>query len=397
LEKLNIIHEGAIPLHAQLLNQLRHLILSGKWAADTRMPSETALQRQLNISRSTIRQALSNAEAEGLITRVPGKGTFVSATTLIRRSSHLIGYVTDDCCSRMQSRVLMGVQDIAAAHGYRVLFGHSNASVESEDLFLDQLVFEDQVAGVLIWPVMRDGPSGRLHELAGQGTVPVVVVDRSIDGLSCDFVTSENYLGARSAVQHLLELGHRKIAFLSRPILFLSTITERLRGYQDAMRSAGVEPLEPMLAGHAREELGTRSVLRDGGTALVQDIDTIAGHLNSVERPSAIFAANDIMAIQAMKVARMLGLRVPQDLSIVGFDDDVFFTSLLDVSLTTVAQDAQRMGHRAAELLIERIQGYDGAAREERLPVVLKVRDSVAPPATQELGAALDVAANAGV
>jgi GntR family transcriptional regulator of arabinose operon len=395
VEEINIIREGAIPLHAQLLNQLRHLILSGKWAADARIPSETALQRQLNISRSTIRQALSNAEVEGLVTRVPGKGTFVSPTISARRSSRLIGYVTDDCCSRMQSRVLTGVQDVAAANGYRVLFGHSNASVASEDLLLDQLVFEDQVAGILIWPVMRDGPSGRLAELAGQGIMPVVVVDRTIDGLSSDFVTSENYLGARYAVRHLLELGHREIAFLSRPILFLSTIAERLRGYQDAMQSAGVQPLEPMLVGHAIEELGTRSMLRDSGAALEHDIDAIAEHLDSAERPSAIFAANDIMAIQAMKVARMLGLSVPTDLSIVGFDDDVFLTSLLDVSLTTVAQDAQRMGQRASEMLVERIQGYDGATREERLPVQLKVRDSTASPATLKLGAALDEAAGA--
>ena len=128
-----------------------------------------------------------------------------------------------------------------------------------------------------------------------------------------------------------------------------------------------------------------------------QDVDAIARHLDSAERPSAIFAANDIMAIQAMKVARMLGLRVPQDLSIAGFDDDVFFTSLVDVALTTVAQDAQRMGQRAAELLIERIQGYDGAAREERLPVSLKVRESTVPPATVTLDAAVDMSASAGV
>jgi DNA-binding LacI/PurR family transcriptional regulator len=394
VEDINIIREGAIPLHAQLLNQLRHLILSGKWAADSRIPSETALRRQLNISRSTIRQALSNAEAEGLITRVPGKGTFVSPTTSARRGSSLIGYVTDDCCSRMQSRVLTGVQDVAAENGYRVLFGHSNSSVASEDLLLDQLVFEDQVAGILIWPVMRDGLSGRLDELAGQGTVPVVVVDRTIAGLSCDFVTSENYLGARHAVEHLLALGHREIAFLSRPILFLSTIAERLRGYQDAMQNAGVEPLEPMLVGHTIEELGTRSMLRNSGAVLEQDIDAIAAHLRSAERPSAVFAANDIMAIQAMKAARMLGLRVPTDVSIVGFDDDVFLMSLLDVSLTTVAQDAQRMGRRASEMLIERIQGYDGGAREERLPVMLKVRDSTAAPANVKLRATVDETAD---
>ena len=381
MEEIRLVREGVIPLHAQLLNQLRHRILSGKWGPGTRMPSEPELQRQLNISRSTIRKALSNAEVEGLIKRVPGRGTFVSPTALNRQGSHLIGYVTDDCHGGMQSQVLIGVERTAAAEGFRVIFVNSNGDVDEENRLLDQLAREDRVAGILIWSALREGPSGRLFHLCHQGAIPVVAVDRTFEGLACDFVTSQNYAGAYAAAKHLVELGHRQIVFLSRPILRLTTVAARLRGYQDALRDAGLTPWEPWLVGYADQELNMGTILEDGEDPHNRDVEEITQHLTSAQRPTAIFAVNDFMAIKAMKAARMLDLGVPGDLSLVGFDDIPLITTLLDVPLTTIAQDARTIGRRATELLVERIHGYSGAAREESLPTELRVRSSTAPPA----------------
>lgn len=380
MDEIKIIREGVIPLHAQLLNQLRHLILSGKWAPDTRIPSEPELGRQLNISRSTVRQALDKAQVEGLITRVPGKGTYVARAAQASRSHH-IAYVTDDCCGGMQSQVLVGIESALAARGYRAIFVNTHGELQEENRLLDELVLEDRVAGILIWPVLRDQPSGRLLQLTRQNSPPVVVVDRIFEGLSCDYVTSENYAGAYAAVQHLVELGHRHITFLSRPILRLPTVAARLRGYQDALQEAGLAACEPWLVGHADQELNMSTILEDNKDPQDQDIKEIARGLTAVQRPTALFTVNDFMAIKAMQAARMLGLDVPQDLSLVGFDDIPLITSLLDVPLTTIAQDAQAMGKRATELLMERIDGYSGAAREELLPTELRVRSSTAPPA----------------
>jgi GntR family transcriptional regulator of arabinose operon len=380
VEEIKIVREGVIPLHTQLLNQLRHLILSGRWTPDARIPSEPELQRQLNISRSTIRQALNKAQAEGLITRVPGKGTYVARTAQTSRSHH-IAYITDDCCGGMQSQVLAGIESALTTQGFRVIFGNSNGDVNEENRLLDELVLEDKVAGILIWPVLRDQLSGQLLQLAQQNAPPVVIVDRTFEGLSCDYVTSENYTGAYTAVQHLVELGHRRIVFLSRPILSLTTVAARLRGYQDALREAGLVPREPWLVGHADQELNMGTILQDGKDPHNRDIKEIAQGLRSAQRPTALFTVNDFMAIKAMKAARMLDLDVPADLSLVGFDDIPLITSLLDVPLTTIAQDAHTMGQRATELLMERIHGYSGAAREEFLPTELRVRSSTAPPA----------------
>jgi DNA-binding LacI/PurR family transcriptional regulator len=112
-----------------------------------------------------------------------------------------------------------------------------------------------------------------------------------------------------------------------------------------------------------------------------QEIEQIVRYLQASQLPTAIFAMNDMMAMQAMKATKLAGLRVPEDLSLVGFDDEGIVNTLLDVPLTTVAQDGFTMGRRAAELLIERIEGYDGPLRQEVLPTQLRVRASTAPPA----------------
>jgi len=373
-----INRNSMIPLHTQLLNQLRHYIFSGQWEPHSRLPSETELQQQLKISRSTIRQALSNAEKEGLIERVPGKGTFVAAFAE-QSGNSLIGYITFDFLSDFQRQLLAGAECIARTKGYRILFANSNRDVREEDRLLDQLLLEDKVNGILIWPALHDDPSRRLLQLANQCSSPLVLIDRTFRNVKCDYVTSDNYAGAYAATEHLVQLGHRHIIFLSRPILQLLPISERLRGYQEAMRNAGLTPLEPLLVGTADQEMGTGYALRTFGRGSSQEIQEIARTLESTHRPSAIFAMHDLMAIQVLKAAKLVGLRVPDDLSVVGFDDMEIVTHL-EVPLTTVVQDTYKMGKRAAELLMERIQGYQGPPRHEVLPTHLKVRYSTTSP-----------------
>ena len=375
-----INRDSSTPLHEQLLNQIRDLILSGAWAPEDLLPSETELQHQLKISRSTIRQALSKAEAQGLIVRVPGKGTFVTRSPTGQADSRLIGYISCDSFRHLQSQLLSGAESIVAAQGYRVVFCNSNRDPGEESRLLQQLVLEDKVRGILIWPVLHDDPSRRLFQLARQDRVPLVLVDRTFKGLPYDYVTSDNHAGAYSAVEYLAGLGHRRIAFLSRPILQLLTIAERLRGYQDALRDAGLIPLEPWLVGDANQEMEIVVALRSYSDAHSQDVEQIARHLKASPRPTAIFAMNDMMAMQAMRAVRLAGLRVPEDLSLVGFDDEGIVNTLLDVPLTTVAQDAVTLGRRAAELLIERIEGHDGPSRGKVVPTELRVRASTAPP-----------------
>ncbi len=370
--KIKIDHNSTIPLHVQLLNELRHQILSGKAGPGSRLPSESEFQRDLEISRSTIRQALNNAETEGLIERVPGKGSFVKLSRIEKGTkNNLIGYITFDFHSEFQGQLLSGAESVTRQNGYRILFYNSNGNIEEENKLLDQLV-ADKVLGVLIWPAYSKDVSRRLFQLADQKQVPIVLMDRTFENLNNDYIVSDNYKGAYEAVSYLINMGHRKIVFLSRPILELLPIAERLRGYRQAMLDSGLEPFDPWIAGVDANERGYS--FQVNGT-VSREIEEIENKLRNADRPTAVFAMNDLMALEVFKAARLIGLAIPGDLSVVGFDD-MDIVSYFDVPLTTVHQDTFYMGKRAAELLIERIKGYSGVPRREVIPAYLRIRTS---------------------
>jgi GntR family transcriptional regulator of arabinose operon len=381
--QIKIDHNSTIPLHIQLLDQLRHFILSGQWPPGSRIPSETTLQYQLNISRSTIRQALHNAEADGLIERVPGKGTFVSLAPANSHNLRLIGYVTVDFLSSdFQYQLLSGAETAAKARGYRIVFCNSNNDAAEEDRLLNQLL-QDKVGGILIWPILNDDPGRTLFQLALQDTLPLVLVDRTFPNLTCDFVTSKNYTGAYTAVQHLIKLGHQRIVFLSHPFVRVLPVAERLRGYKAALQDANLEPLEPQFISTSHE-VCTKDALDAYRKAAGSEIEQIVRYLENPARPTAIFAVNDLVALLTLKAASLVGLHIPGDLSVVGFDD-LDIVAHVEVPLTTVAQNAFALGKCAAELLIDRIEGYSGPPRREYLPTQLRARASTAAPAASSI------------
>jgi DNA-binding LacI/PurR family transcriptional regulator len=377
--RVSVNPESAVPLHVQLLDQIRHLILSGEWAPGSRLPSEADLRRDLQISRGTIRQALQNAETEGLIERAPSKGTFVAQTPSREAPLRLIGFITSDFLSDHQRQLLRGAEQLARSRGYGCLFSSSGQDLPTENRLLDRMV-ADHVRGMLIWPIYEDAPSRRLFELGVRCDPPMVLMDRTLPGLLCDSVASDNYAGAFAATQHLIQLGHRRIVFLTRPLLELSTIADRLRGHRDALQEAGCAHLEPWCIEPSLEERGEQYALHQyssAGTSV--EIAAIAERLQMPQPPTAIFAMNDLTALLALKAASLAHLSVPRDLSLVGFDD-MDFVTFLPIPLTTVAQDTFALGQRAAELLIERIEGYEGPPRSELIPTHLRERESTAPP-----------------
>ncbi len=369
---IKIDHHSTVPLHVQLLNELRHKILSGKAGPGSKLPSESEFQRDLEISRSTIRQALNNAESEGLIERVPGKGSFVKLAPLEKGTkNNLVGYITFDFHSEFQGQLLSGAEGVIRKNGYRTLFCNSNGNIEEEDKLLDQLV-SDKVLGILMWPAYSSDTARRLFQLADQRQIPIVLMDRTFDVLSNDYVISDNYRGAYEAVNYLISLGHTEIVFLSRPVLKLLPIAERLRGYTQAMKDNGLAPLDPWIVGAAENERGYS--LQLNGT-VNREIEEIENLLKGKTKPTAIFSMNDLMALEVSKAAKLLNMEIPSDISIVGFDD-MDIVSYFDIPLTTVHQDTYYMGRRSAELLVERIKGYSGIPRREIIPTYLRIRNS---------------------
>jgi GntR family transcriptional regulator, arabinose operon transcriptional repressor len=373
--KIKISHESVEPLHAQLSNQLRELIKSGEYQPGMRLPSELQLQRDLNISRSTIRQALLTTERDGLIERIPGKGTFVTRNTYTPSGTGQLslGFVTCEFDNGFEHNLLKGAESVAREHGYQVVFSNTHSDAREEARTLDQMQM-NEVAGVVLWSHVSPHYIDSIIARANGNFPPLVMMDRTIPGLPCDYVTSDNLAAGRLATQHLLDLGHRRIVFVSHEVLTLGPVADRMAGYRETMRRAGLVPLDPWIVYGDGSELTPRALLNMAEDAEKLVIDHLVNHLrDATHRPTAIFAVNDYVALLTLRAAHQAGLCIPDDLSIVGVDD-AYFAAYMNPALTTIAQDTYSIGQRSMQFLIERVQGYSGPPRREMIPVELRVR-----------------------
>jgi LacI family transcriptional regulator len=255
------------------------------------------------------------------------------------------------------------IEQALFARGYRSFMCSANENLERENVYLEMLVSQ-RVDGVIMVPTGRD--ANGVRRLREQN-VPVVTVDRAPSENDADAVSIDNFNGARALATHLLELGHTRIAVLSPPETS-EPIRHRLQGIRQAFLSRGLEFDEGLLLTGPLEqfEMGYQ-----GGTTL------LAKH----ERPSAIMALTDVTAVGVLHAAHDLGLRVPQDLSVTGFDDIPLAQHALP-GLTTVAQPIYEMGLKAVELMLQRLVQPDANLEAVLLPASLVVRGSSAAPSS---------------
>lgn len=281
-----------------------------------------------------------------------------SARQLRAGRSRTLAYVVLDAANPFFTDVERGVTDVADEHDLAVFLCNSAQDPHRQSRLLD-LLEQQRVEGVLITPVDAADPG--LERLAGRGT-PVVVVDGTWPG-HCS-VSVDDVLGGDLAVTHLLDSGHRRIAFVGGPIS-LRQVTDRLEGARQAMSRGGVDPQSLVVL-----ETETLDVAqgRHAGSRL-------AG-LPARRRPTAAFCANDLLALGLLQEATRLGIRVPDDLAIVGYDD-IEFADAAAVPLSSVAQPRLLLGRTATELLLE--EARSGASHEHRqvtYPPELVVRAS---------------------
>ena len=288
--------------------------MTGALKAHERLPSEWEIVTELGISRATIQRAWQAAQQEGLIYRVAGKGTFVGERRAKTSTQIVVGLVVPDFRGSTSARTLSGAERVLRQQGYSVRVASTEYAADEEDRILRQMT-DDGVCGCILWAVKDAAATRTISKLIGE--LPMVLIDRPVDGLPLPCVTSNNYTGAMQAMKHLTELGHRRIAFVARPHMELWTVSERLRAYQDAMRAAGETPLPPILIGDEKELSSFDAYLNSDDHRLKPLIEL----LSEANRPTAIFAVNDWMAMRVLRAAEHTGLRVPEDLSLVGFDN----------------------------------------------------------------------------
>jgi len=283
------------------------------------------------------------------------------ARSLRLKRTHTLALVVTDITNPFWTTVVRGVEDAAHAAGFNVILCNTDESEAKQEQYLNVLL-QKRVDGILLVPACS---SAELGDWIQSQTIPVVLLDRRVDCAQVDIVRGDSEAGAYRLVRHLLSLGHQRIAVLSGP-KDVSTVTDRVAGYCQAMREAGLEVRADWV------QYGAFSLA--SGYEMAQQV------LATSPRPSAVFAVNNSIAVGALRALKEAGLRVPDDVSMVAFDDRTS-DLVIEPFLTVADQPAHQMGQRAAELLLARLSGATtNGYREVVLPVKVTIRRSSAQP-----------------
>jgi DNA-binding LacI/PurR family transcriptional regulator len=313
------------------------------------------LNGQLRVSPATEAKVLEAVAELGYVPNAP-------ARNLARRRSGVIGFVVPEISNPYFGAIADFVVEAVERHGRLVLLcSHRSQSVRQSS-YID-LLASGAIDGMLYLGSFRSNE--RLAAAITDG-LPVVVVDEPIAGLPpVSSVVMDDYAGGYQATSYLVALGHRRIAFVSGPAE-LGSVQERYRGYCDALRVGCIDAEGQVnLAGQFTEQFG---------------MSALPHLLAAAQPPTAAFVASDYIALGVLSAAEMHGIKVPDDLSIVGFDD-IRFSQYVRPRLTTIRSPVDRLAQQGVELLFERLQDPQAPARTQVLPVELVIRESAAAPA----------------
>ena len=331
------------------------------------------IAREAGVSIATVSRALngkadvSQATREKILQIVREKG-YVSnqhARSLVKKLSGYIGFAVPNVGMPYPAQIAQGAAEALDEYEAHLVLCLTAFQREREKSLLHQLVRGGVDGALIVNPVESSAELGLLQ----QRGFPLVVIDPILP-VADDFcvVASANMAGACQAVEHLVALGHRRIGIITGPVSWHAT-TDRLAGYHAVLSRAGL-PIDPLLEVEANH-------LEDKGISAARRLFDLA------EPPTAIFAYNDGIAVQVLRAAEERGLRVPRDLSIVGFDDAAI-ASLITPALTTVNQPTQEMGRTGATLLFQMLQGEAIESPRVVLPTRLVVRASTGPCPTPQ-------------
>ena len=280
------------------------------------------------------------------------------ARGLRQQATRVLGLVVSDVANPFFGSLMKSISGFARMRDYRVLLQDSDESPTLEDEAIDVLLAE-RIDGVLICPVQIETAS--IEKLL-RSELPVVLVGRHFQHLDVDFVTPDDTQGGRLAAQHLIELGHRRIGMINAAS-WISSARERYQGFVQAHHEAGV-PVD-------------NALIRSGV------VDHLAGYretralLKGNPDLTAIVAYSDFVAFGVARAVWEAGLRIPEDISLVGFDDTSLATCL-PVPLTTVRTPLEQLGTRSVDVLCKKIEGVLDVPVRETIPMTLIVRESSA-------------------
>lgn len=366
---LYVIRAAMSALYQQVYAALVARIATGRHPAGSKLPSDATLAAEFATSRQTILRAMERLRHEGRIERRQGQGSFVRVGT--RTANRLVALLCADLEHRFGQRLAAALGRRLQRDGYELLLAQHGADPRQEAELLERLLGR-AVDGIVLIPALP--PANRALVMAAAQATRVVCADHGFAEAGIPLVASDHRQGARDAVDHLLAAGHRRIGLLVGAFSHLEQVAsarDHLRGYQEALTAQGLA-IDPALIAEVGEDLCQRGAAAVGHRLFgYQPMQRL---LHLPDPPTAVVLLRDELAPGALAAAADAGRRVPDDLSLVGFNDDPL-CALTTPPLTSVAQDTDAL----ATALVEALD-LDGGTRGRGavLPVRLVLRSSSA-------------------
>jgi len=332
-----------IPKYHQLKNIVKQSIEKGKIKPNQKIPSETELMRTYKVSRYTVRQALGQLVNEGWLYKEQGIGTFCAKRTKNdSKRTLMIGVISEVVSNYIFPSIIHGIDDVVHPKGYSIILGNANHQTEKEATYIENMIAK-KVDGLIIEPTrsaLANMNIEHFHKLKKMG-IPFVMIDSYFEELNPSYVCVDDILGGYLATEHLIKLGHRRVGIIYKSEHMPAV--RRFQGYKKALKEYQINYSEEFVKSFTspEEENPTPSLIKE--------------LLQLKNPPTAIFCYNDQIAFQACRSLKKSGLRVPDDVSLIGFDDSDL-AILSEVPLTTIAHPKYKMGEKAAKMLLQLIE-----------------------------------------
>lgn len=345
-------------------DSIRKLITTGTYKVGEKLPTELSLMKRYNVSRYTIRRAMGELESEHYIYRIQGGGMFVENWRVNRQKNvtqKVIGIIATHLADYIFPDIISGMDRVLSGQGYNLLISNTHNDHKKERQSLQQML-NSNVTGLIMEPTQsaRPNPNKDLYETIDNLSIPAMFINAHYGDSNLPFIDLADRQAEHDLINYLFDCGHQHILGVFK-VDDLQGV-HRMQGFQDAYTE------------HPAATLYSDVVMYQSLDDMSQLFDKIAHKLKDQERPTAIVCYNDELAIQLMDVIRSLDLKIPDDVSIVGFDDYLLSKYILP-GLTTIAHPKKRMGIEAGEMLLKMI---DGQKIESKIyhPQIVK-RDSV--------------------
>lgn len=331
-------------------------------------PTLSDIANEVGVSVMTVSRALADrpgvaAETKQRVleaARRLGYAVNQGARSTSRSSTATIGVLVNNIGTEYIQEIVDGISNILDVASYDIVIYNPYRMRRQPDDYVFE-VAQKPIDGLIIAAANILQSVDYLDQLCQQ-RFPIVFVDQRVEGTSIPYVTADNCQGAFDATRYLIQLGHRRIGMIAGP-MYESPSSERLSGYRDALVQYAI-PYDEKLVQYG-------DFLRQSGYTCAQTL------LKLEQRPTAIFASNDPMAFGAMRAIQQAGLRIPEDISLIGFDD-IGSSAETRPALTTVRQPLREMGRVGAQIILDMLRGHTFLPRAE-LRTSLILRDSCAP------------------